>query len=190
MPNQRQRKMRAAKNAKKATEEQILVPRVIPKSKNPLQVAFDYVSLPWLPSDVMMAIDKIGAWNWNVYTRTSGPHLTYGLFTHMDPLEYPPGVNPHVDYMPDEGVSPIVITDIEGNLYKVKDLYWFPLLDVHDGIHSKQIMTKQRFFPRTLFIDEVKIVEDNGKIVKTLNWIKELINMVGVDVINNLPQAN
>ena len=100
--------------------------------------------------------------------------LTYSLFTDINPEEYPIGKDNQLDYMPDDQVSPVVIIDTENNKYKIKDLYWFPLTDIHDKIIIKQGKTNKKIFPQRIFIDETK---KNSEGHFTNKWIVELMNL-------------
>lgn len=129
-----------------------------------------YVELPDLPVNCEITIDNIGAYNYNIITRDSNPLIKYSMLTSIDPVKYPVGKNKVLDYMPDDYVSPVVITTIEGVKYKVDDLFWFPLCDVYDRILANQKRTGKRFFPVTIFID--KLTKN-----KTNKWISTLKNL-------------
>ena len=148
---------------KKATEETTV------ETEN-ITIVKEYVGLPDLPVNCEITIDKIGAYNYNILTNDSNKYIKYAMFTSVDPNKYPVGKNKVMDYMPDDYVSPVVITTIDGIKYKVDDLFWFPLCDVYERILTKQHRTGKRFFPLTIFIDELS---KN----KTNKWISTLKNL-------------
>jgi hypothetical protein len=137
----------------------------------------EYINLPLLPEDVEITIDKMGLYNYLGYGG-SGDIVKYGEFTSADPITYPLGTNPKIDYMPSEGVSPIKITDINGVMYKVDDIMWFPLTDIYNGILIKQQQTGNRFFPQTIYIDKM--------VGNKLKWMSTLKNIIGWDIMLNL----
>lgn len=133
----------------------------------------EYIGLPELPVNCEITIDKIGVYNYNTLTKDSSL-IKYSMFTSIDPVKYPVGKSKTMDYMPDDYVSPVVITTIEGVKYKVDDLFWFPLCDLYERILVKQEKSGNRFFPVTLFIDKLS---KN----KTNKWINTLISRTQCD---------
>ena len=67
-------------------------------------------------------------------------------FTEADPVEFPVGENPQMDYMPDEYVAPVMVK-IDGVTHRASDLTWFPLTDCADAIKLKQHETNQKVYP-------------------------------------------
>ncbi len=143
----------------------------------------EYIELPLLPVNKEITIDKIGVYNWDSIKRKSRDGIKYQILTLLNPLEYPEGKNPQLDYMPDEFVSPVVIIDINGNKFRTKDLFWFPLIDISDGILIKQARTKKKIFPQKIFIDEDG-KNENGMMAN--KWISILFNLVGHDILEKL----
>lgn len=155
---------------------------------SPNQIVKDYDNFEELPTNKEIIIDKIAVINWNPHTRSNiSIGIKYKLFTELDPEKYPIGKNPQVDYMPDEEVSPVIIIDISGKKYKTDMIFWFPLIDVHDGIIFKQSITGERIFPQKIFIDK-NSNDENGN-VKNI-WVSKLLRLVGHDIISNLGNQN
>jgi hypothetical protein len=102
----------------------------------------------------------------------------------IDPIQYPTPVN-NLDYQLDEPVSPVIVIDNKGNKYKIRDIYWFPLIDFHEGIVIKQNITHIRFLPIEVFFDKDTILIDY-KIVYTNTWISKIKNVVGNNIIDKL----
>ena len=154
---------------------------------SPKQIVKEYIDLEELPINKEINIDKIAVMNWDPRTRSNtSMGIKYSLFTELNSEKYPKGDNPQLDYMPDEEVSPIIIIDTEGNKYKIDDLFWFPLIDIHDGIVLKQRISNVRVFPQKILID--KNVDENGGVTNT--WINKLLRLVGYDIINMLNAQN
>ena len=74
--------------------------------------------------------------------RYDGNLFSYKQFTQLDPVEYAPGKDPKLDYMPDELVAPVLVK-INGVSYRASCLIWFPLTDCSDAIKLKQYETNQ-----------------------------------------------
>ena len=83
--------------------------------------------------------------------RYDGKLFSYKQFTQLDPVEYTEGVDPKLDYMPDEFVA-LVLVKIDGVSYRASCLIWFPLTDCSDAIKSKQYETNQPVYP--IFIEK------------------------------------
>lgn len=143
-----------------------------------------YIDLPLLPTNKEINIDKIGVYNWDTCKRKPKDLIMYSIFTDNNPDEFPLGTNPSLDYMPNDYVSPVIIVDTNGNKYRTKDLYWFPLIDVSDGIILKQSITGKKIFPQKVFIDEDVIKNGNP----SNKWIPTLLNLVGYDTLKNMRQ--
>ena len=77
--------------------------------------------------------------------------FSYKQFTELDPVEYMVGIDPKVDYMPDEHVTPVIVK-INGVSYRASCLIWFPLTDCSDAVKLKQYETNQPVYP--IFIEE------------------------------------
>ena len=75
----------------------------------------------------------------------------YKEFTELDPVEYNVGVNPYLDYMLDDYVTPVLLK-INGNTYRASCLMWFPLTDAADGLKLKMHKTNEDVFP--IFINK------------------------------------
>ena len=154
---------------------------------SPSEMVKQYVDLDDLPINKNIVIDKIAVMNWNPLTRSNtNVGIKYGMFTDINSEKYPEGKDHKMDYMPDEEVSPIIIIDDKGKNYKVDILYWFPLIDVHDGIVLKQSITQERILPNKIFIDES--IEENGGMSN--KWVPQLLNLVGHRVLNVLKNQN
>lgn len=138
-----------------------------------LNLVKEYCNLPLLPTSQETTIKKIGAYNHNPITKQAGDYIQYSMFTSENPNEFPLGVNPETDYMPDEYVSPVVIIDNNDKRYRVNYILWFPLVDIHDKIIRKQASTQQKIFPYKIFIDE-GVMAQQGTSYK---WIAELFNL-------------
>ena len=132
-----------------------------------------YVELPLLPINEKINIAKIVVLNWNSIERQSNNMLTYGMLTHMNPIDFPVGKT-ELDYMSDENISPVIIEDTSGIKYRTSYLFWFPLIDIFDGILAKQFITKQKVFPKQIFVDT------------DTQYMVELLNLVGVKILSLL----
>ena len=95
------------------------------------------------------------------------------MLSSENPVEFPLGINPNSDFMPDECVSPVVIIDNNDIRYRVNYLLWFPLTDIHDKILRKQALTQHKILPYKIFIDE-GIKMEQGTSYK---WIVKLFNL-------------
>lgn len=144
---------------------------------NELEFVKYYVNLPMLPTNKEISIAKIGVSNWNSYKRCHHGSISYGSFRQLAPLEFELGTDPSMDYMDYDQVSPVIITDTKNNKYRVNDLFWFPLVDIFDGILIKQSMTGKKIFPKKIYIDDG---------IKDCKWIVELSNAVGINILNSL----
>ena len=78
--------------------------------------------------------------------RYDGNLFSYKQFTQLDPVEYAPGKDPKLDYMPYEMVTPVLVK-INGVSYRASCLIWFPLTDCSDAIKLKQYETNQPVYP-------------------------------------------
>ena len=144
------------------------------KNYTNLEIVKDYMQLEMLPTNKDLIIDKIGVYNWDSVNKKPRNLIKYGLFTSLKPDEFPLGVNPELDYMPEDDVSPVVIISTNGVKYRVDDLLWFPLVEISDAVMLKQGKTGQKVFPQKIFIDETIINEEGYKSNK---WIANLKNL-------------
>ena len=131
-----------------------LVLRFDNMSKIGLGIVSKYNNFPSLPYKKHIEIKKIGIFNWDSGLRQSGNLITYSMLCSINPLEYPKGKNSKTDYMPTDYVSPVIIVDTSGNIYKTTYILWFPLSVVYDGIMIKQTALKIKLFPITIYTDE------------------------------------
>ena len=145
-----------------------------------IQIVNNYLKLPLLPINKYITIAKIGVLNWDSGKRCPRGQIKYKFFTEVNNDEFPPGKNPSLDYMPDDQVSPVDITDTNGIRYRIIDLLWFPLIDIFDGIVLKQLITHKKVFPYKLFIDEIDEREKSNR------WVSKLLNLVGNNIIEKL----
>ena len=106
--------------------------------------------------------------------RCDGNLFTYKELTQLDQVEYNEGVNPTLDYMPDEYVAPVLIK-INGVTHRASVLTWFPLTDCADAIKLKQYETNQRTYP--IFIE------------KGANPIPAIMNATGYKYHERLPHT-
>ena len=90
-------------------------------------------------------VPKLKRYDMNVFT--------YNEFTKLDAVEYAAGVDPKLDFMPDEFVAPVLVK-INGGTYRASCLTWFPLIDCSDAIKLKQHETNQDVYP--IFIEKGK----------------------------------
>jgi hypothetical protein len=151
----------------------------IKNMESPEALVRDYIALPLLPVNKYITIAKLGIYNWE--NGRSGNLLKYQMFTNIDRTEFPEGKNPQLDYMPNEGVSPVVIIDITNKKYRVADLFWFKLSDIYEGLMLKQRKTNKKVFPLKIFIDENIIDKKSGFVSN--KWLSTLTNAVGIDFI-------
>jgi len=153
-------------------------------TKSVEDIVKEYINFPILPTNKEITISKICVYNWDPLTRRALDLIKYNVFTSINSIDFPIGFNEKTEYMPDEYVSPVIIIDKNNIKYKVDCLYWFPLIDVHDGIIIKQGIINKKVFPYTVFIDENVIDVKTQK--PTNKWILSLLNLVGYDILMNL----
>ena len=134
----------------------------------------EYVNLPFLPIGENINIDKIGVYNNDFTNDKTGNNIKYKMLTSIDSKNYPVGVNPQLDYMPEDNVSPVVIIDTKGKKYKTKIIYWVSLTDISNRIMIKQATTGVRVLPYTFLIDDIS--NNNGNDLYT--WIFKLMNIL------------
>jgi hypothetical protein len=129
----------------------------VPSTKTPSFLEH-YVSLPIIKLEqkhvVDMRLDTIVVLNHRVdfvpkLRRYDMNMFTYKEFTKLDSVEYATGVDPKLDYMPDEFVAPVLLK-IDGVTYRASCLTWFPLTDCSDAIKLKQHETNQDVYPITI----------------------------------------
>ena len=72
--------------------------------------------------------------------------FSYKEFTLRDSVEYQKGVDPKLDYMPDEFVAPIILK-INGVAHRASCLTLFALTDCSDAIKLKQYETNKNVYP-------------------------------------------
>lgn len=144
------------------------------QKKKALELIEEYINLPLLPVNEFITIQKIGIYNWDTINQRHTGLMKYSMFTRLDEDEFPKG-NKKGDYMPDDQVSPVVIINTDGNKYRTKDLFWFGLMDVYDGIMKKQLFTNKKVFPYKLFIDKDTINKEFG--CPSNKWIGMLRNL-------------
>ena len=147
------------------------------------QLVADYLSLPLLPVNKTVEIDKISIMAYDPILHQAQKCIRYDAFTRANAQEFPPGSNPHKDYMPYEYVSPVIIIDSVGTRFRIHDLWWFALSNIHDGICLKQAMNGVRLLPISVFIDEAVTT----RLGKQVRWISQLRNLVGIDILQALP---
>ena len=143
-----------------------------PAGKTENDIVTEFINLPTLPTNQEICIKKIIILNHGF--RKTGPLLKYSTFTAINPTEYPEGKEEDAEYMPYDNVSPIIISDMDDVEYKVDQHHWFALTDIYDGVLLKQGMTRKKIFPQKIFIDN------------SCEWIRTLMNLVGIDIIINL----
>ena len=98
--------------------------------------------------------------------------FTYKEFTKLDAVEYAAGVDPKLDYMPDEFVAPVLVK-VYGVTCTASCLTWYPLTDCSDAIKLKQHETNQDVYP--IFIE------------KRRNPIPTILNPTGYNYLERLP---
>jgi len=151
------------------------------KEGSTFHIIKEYIELPSLPTNKEINIRSIGVYNWNPRERKTLKLFKYSTFTFIDSLEYPKGDNCLLDYMPDDYVCPVMIIDTNGNKYKTKPIFWLPLIDISDGALIKHIIVGTKVFPQRVFID------DNITDLFSSKWIQHLIEVVGQNIIDQLP---
>jgi len=132
------------------------------------EVAEYYLSIPVLPYRKVGLITKIGVFRGS----------KYGDFRKLAPQEFPKGSDPKTDYMDDEIVSPVVLffkcEDNAERMFRVDQVLWFALHDIHNSVHRYQFERKRKVFPIRVCID------DNN------TWLAPLFHAVH----NYLPKSN
>jgi hypothetical protein len=88
-------------------------------------------------------VPKLNRYDMNIFT--------YKEFTKLDAVEYAAGVNPKLDYMPDEFVAPVLVK-VNGVTCRASCLTLYPLADCSDAVKLKQHETYQGVYPR--FIEQ------------------------------------
>lgn len=141
----------------------------------------EYIELPSLPMNKEINIRSIGIYNWNPRERKTLKLMKYSTFTFINSTEYPKGDNCLLDYMSDDYVCPAMIIDTDGNKYKTKPIFWLPLIDISDAALIKHIIVGTKVFPQRVFID------DNITDLFSSKWIQYLIEVVGQNIIDQLP---
>ena len=137
----------------RSKKKQIKVQQEVCKDKHFLDY---YVNLPIFNFESKQEIDiqlesivvlnhKVEIYN-NMMFRSDGESWNYNEFTELDPVEYNEGINPNMDYMPDEYVAPVLV-NINGITHRASALSWFPLTDCADAIKLKQHATNMTTYP-------------------------------------------
>jgi hypothetical protein len=133
----------------------------VPANKTPSALKHD-VSLPIInfeqKQNADMRVDAIVVMNHRIgfvpkLKRFDMNIFTYNEFTQLDAVEYAAGVDPKLDFMPDEFVA-LVRVKVNGVTRRASCLTWYPLTDCSDAITLKQHETIQDVYP--IFIEKGK----------------------------------
>ena len=137
----------------RSKKKQIKVQQEVCKDKNFLDY---YVNLPIVnlvsKQEIDIQLESIVAFSHkieicnNLIFRSDGEIWKYKDFTELDPIEYWEGVDPSMDYMPDECAAPVLVK-VNGITYRASMLTWFPLTDFADAIKLKKHVTNKTTYP-------------------------------------------